>query len=88
MILIAATDGLIALFERYNMAIWPVQVIAFFLGLLAVALVFTPVGWADRAIGAILATCWLWVGIVFLGIFGREIAPVVAVVEGAVVTAQ
>jgi hypothetical protein len=88
MIPVAASDGLIALFERYNPAIWPVQVIAYLLGLTAVALVFTRVDWADRAITAVLAACWLWVGIVFLGIFGREIAPVVAVVEGAIVAVQ
>ena len=88
MIPIAATDGLLALFARYNPAIWPAQVVAYLLGLVAVALVFARARWADRAISAILAACWLWVGIVFLGIFGREIAPIVAAVEGALVAAQ
>jgi hypothetical protein len=86
--LIAADDGLIALFERYNPAIWPTQVVAYLLGLAVVALAFAPVGWSGRAISAIMAACWLWVGVVFLGIFGREIAPVVAVVEGAIVAIQ
>ena len=39
MVPIAASDGLIALFERYNTAIWPAQVVAYLLGLAAVALV-------------------------------------------------
>src|SRR5262245_48596660 len=88
MVPIAATDGLIVLFERYNPAIWPAQLVAYLLGLAAVALVFARPRRADRAIGAILAACWLWVGVVFLGIFARQIAPVVAVVEGAIVAAQ
>jgi hypothetical protein len=88
MIPVAAAGGLIALFERYNTAIWPLQLVAYLLGLIAVALIFARARWADRAISAILAACWLWVGIVFLGVFGRELAPTVAVVEGAIVASQ
>lgn len=84
----AATDGLIALFERYNPAIWPLQIVAYLLGLVAIALVFVRAVWASRVVAAILAACWLWVGVVFLGIFGRSLAPTVALVEGAIVATQ
>src|SRR4051794_10996927 len=87
MLPVAAT-GLIALFERYNPAIWPAQVVAYLLGTAAVTLVFIRAPWGSRAIAAILAACWLWVGIVFLGIFGRQLSPAVALVEGAIVAAQ
>lgn len=86
--LIDAATGLVALFERYNPAIWPAQLVAYALGLTAVALAFGRMPWAGRAISAILAACWLWVGVVFLGVFGRELAPVVAPAEGALVAAQ
>jgi hypothetical protein len=53
------------LFELYNAAIWPAQVVAFALGLAIWALL--PRGGArqGRLIAAILAGCWLWVAIAF-----------------------
>jgi hypothetical protein len=87
MLPIAAT-GLIELFERYNPAIWPVQVIAYLLGTAAVVLAFTRVPWGSRAVAAILAACWLWVGVVFLGVFARSLSPAVALVEGTIVATQ
>ncbi len=57
------------LFEIYNVAIWPAQIVAFALALVLLALV-----WRRRVVGrpailailAILTVCWLWVAVVFL----------------------
>lgn len=54
-----------ALFEDYNLSIWPAQVIAYVLGVLALALVFRPSASSSRIIGAVLASLWLWNGVAY-----------------------
>ena len=53
------------LFELYNAAIWPGQVIAVVLGLAICMLSRRPNGFRGRLIAAILAACWLWIGFAF-----------------------
>lgn len=54
------------LFEIYNAAIWPAQVVAVLLGLAILALLQRRIGEArGRLIAAILAACWLWIAIAF-----------------------
>jgi len=70
-----------ALFEEYNLAIWPAQLVAYGLGLLALALVFKPSVSGSAIIGAILAVFWLWNGVVYHWMFFAPInfaAPVFA----------
>lgn len=74
-------EAFLSLFETYNLAVWPVQLAAYALGVVAVVLVFWPKPWASRAIGAILALFWLWTGIVYHGLFFTPLnffAPVFA----------
>jgi hypothetical protein len=47
------------LFELYNAAIWPVQIIAFAAGLAILALLVWRLPWAGRAVAALLAVAWL-----------------------------
>jgi hypothetical protein len=54
------------LFELYNSAIWPLQLIALalgaaILGLLLRDVLLRDVAWRGRAIAAMLAVCWLWI---------------------------
>ena len=58
-------DVLYLLFEQYNDAIWPAQIIAYGLGLAAVILTLKPVRGGDRLIAALLAVAWAWVGVVY-----------------------
>ncbi|HEY3202607.1 MAG TPA: DUF6064 family protein [Thermoanaerobaculia bacterium] len=55
------------LFEIYNAAIWPAQIVAVGLGVAIVALVRRAAMDArrERVIAAILAACWLWVAVAF-----------------------
>ncbi len=53
------------LFEIYNAAIWPAQILALGLGLAIVPLSRRASASSGRLIAAILAACWLWVGIAF-----------------------
>jgi hypothetical protein len=54
------------LFELYNAAIWPMQIVALLLGVAIVFLWWRGGRWHASAIAAILAACWLWVAYVFL----------------------
>jgi hypothetical protein len=50
------------LFELYNLAIWPAQVVAVALGLAILALLRGGGVWRGPAVAIMLAACWLWVG--------------------------
>lgn len=54
-----------SLFERYNAAIWPAQLIAYALGVLALLLSLKPLRGGDGIIAALLAASWLWTGVVY-----------------------
>ena len=53
------------LFELYNAAVWPAQVVAVLLGLLMLVLLRRGGPVAGPAVAAILAICWVWVAIAF-----------------------
>lgn len=61
-----------ATYARYNAAVWPAQPVALLLALAALWLVVAPRAWSGRAVGAILASGWLWCGLVF---FPRHWGP-------------
>jgi hypothetical protein len=54
------------LFELYNLAIWPAQILAIALGLAILALLRRGDAGQGRAVAAILAACWLWVAWAYL----------------------
>jgi hypothetical protein len=53
------------LFELYNIDLWPMQVGSVVLGVVILALARGDEPWRGRAVAAILAACWLWVGWAF-----------------------
>lgn len=81
--MLAATDPneLLDLFTRYNHDLWPIHVLAYAAGVACVALIFTRRrDTADRAIAALLAGLWLWLGVVFQGLYATDIDPVLGVI--------
>lgn len=54
------------LFELYNLAIWPAQMLALGLGGAILVLVRGGAPWAGRVVSALLAACWLWVAWAYL----------------------
>jgi len=66
-------EEFISLFETYNTSIWPMQIVAYVLGGLAVFLAIRRTPASGRLIGAILAFFWLWMGIVYNLVFFTEI---------------
>ena len=69
------TEQFLGVFEQYNQAIWPMQIVAYLLGLTAVVLAIRPVRRADRIISAILSLLWLWNGAVYHLTFFQRINP-------------
>lgn len=58
-------DAFLGVFETYNEAIWPAQVAAYALCLLAVLLALRPWPGSGRAIAALLAAAWIWNGVAY-----------------------
>ena len=56
-------DVLFANLAQYNRALWPAHVLALALGLATILLTLRPVRGSDRAVGALLAAAWLWIGV-------------------------
>jgi hypothetical protein len=54
------------LFELYNAAVWPLQVVALALGLAVVVLIRRAPAWSGRAVAATLIACWLFVAWAYL----------------------
>ncbi len=57
----------------YNLKIWPLQIIAFLFGLVAVVFAFRKTKSSGKVILAILALLWLWNGAVFCLLFWSTI---------------
>jgi hypothetical protein len=81
------TEQFLDVFGRYNEAIWPLQIVAYALGLVAVGLALRPAGPSDRTIGLILAAFWLWTGLVYHVVYFREINGA-AILFGALFVVQ
>jgi hypothetical protein len=58
-------EAFFALFEQYNRAIWPAQIVAYALALVALVLALRPAAHAGRIIAAILALGWAWNGVAY-----------------------
>lgn len=63
------SEQFLAVFVSYNTAIWPLQIGAYLLGAVAIALLFWKPTGADRALAGILAAMWLWTGAAYHGLF-------------------
>lgn len=66
-----------ALLETYNVVYWPVHVVTFLLGVTAVVLALKKATGFDRIISGILASLWLWSGVIFLIVFFGPSTPMI-----------
>lgn len=69
------TDQFFDVFRRYNEAVWPLQWVFVAAAVAAVAIAFRPRPQSARAVGALLAVLWLWMGAVYHLTFFRAINP-------------
>ena len=51
--------------ERYNLEIWPAQLVGVAIGLAIIALLMVKGATRERIIAVLLAGCWLWIGWAF-----------------------
>jgi hypothetical protein len=65
----------LAVFVRYNEAVWPAQMVLYALAIAALLGLFMRLRQADRAMAALLALLWAWAGLVYHGLYFREINP-------------
>jgi hypothetical protein len=62
---VISEEQLLDVFAAYNLQIWPLQILAYLLGIAALFLSVRKTGIASRLIPAILAIFWLWVAFFF-----------------------
>jgi len=56
-------DVLFSSFEAYNRALWPLPIPAVGIALAVILLTLRPLRGGDRAISALVALAWLWIGV-------------------------
>ena len=62
-------------FGTYNAAIWPIQVLAYVLGIVALALAIREGNLSARIVSGILGFFWIWMGVFYHILFFRVINP-------------
>lgn len=62
-------------FGTYNAAIWPIQVLAYVLGIVALALAIREGKLSGRIVSGILGFFWIWMGVFYHIVYFRVINP-------------
>ncbi len=70
-----SNDQFYSVFRDYNTAVWPVQIALILLAISALALVVLGYRNSGRWISLILSLLWLWMAVVYHGIFFSRINP-------------
>ena len=74
--MIPTEEQLLGVFAAYNAQIWPMQIVAYLLGIASFVLVFRKSNISNRVIPVILAFFWMWVSLMFwLPSAGQGFAP-------------
>jgi hypothetical protein len=87
------TDQILSTFEAYNLEIWPMQAVAYLLGIVALFFAVKRTQGSSRIVWAILSFLWVWTGLVFcMFYFGPVFTPgyvmgVLMIIQGAVLFA-
>jgi hypothetical protein len=68
-------DDFFSVFAAYNRAIWPAQVVAYALGLVALAAAWKGGVWGRRVAAIVLGAFWLWNGAIYHFAFFAQINP-------------
>jgi hypothetical protein len=79
---LASDSGqLLQLFTRYNEDLWPLHVVMYVLAITLVVLIIArPGSGTDRIVTFTLAALWLWMGLVFQGIYVLDVNATAGVV--------
>jgi hypothetical protein len=69
-------DQFLGVFAEYNLAVWPVQVIAYLLGVAMVVVLVRQSRRTDSVVGMGLALMWIWTGVAYHAAFFATINKV------------
>ena len=58
-------DQFFNVFSQYNLAVWPMQIIFYLLGLTALLAAVGQFRFSNRLVVTILTLCWLWMGAIY-----------------------
>lgn len=67
------TEEFLNVFQAYNNSIWPLQLVAYILGVFAIVFSFWNWPTSDKIVNSILGLFWLWIGVVYHMLFFSEI---------------
>lgn len=81
------TEQFLGVFHAYNQAIWPAQIVAYLLGLTALALAFWKKPGSGRWVSGILGLFWIWMGAGYHLTFFSRVNPA-AILFGVVFIVQ
>jgi hypothetical protein len=70
-----SAEQFFGVFEKYNNAVWPAQIVLYVLAAAILYFVFKPNKNSSKIISAILAFFWLWMGVVYHWVFFSPINP-------------
>jgi len=59
------TDEFFKIFEKYNLAVWPMQYVSVIMAMIAIFLAVKKTSYSSGAISLILSFLWLWMGAVY-----------------------
>jgi hypothetical protein len=68
-------EQFLGVFADYNTAVWPVQIVAYLLGLAVVVAILRPSPLGHRFVVGALAAMWVWTGVAYHGLFFARINP-------------
>jgi hypothetical protein len=58
-------EQFLSVFEKYNLSVWPMQIVLVLIAILAMSLSIWKINRSDKIIGIALGFLWLWIGIVY-----------------------
>ena len=58
-------DQFLGIFEKYNLAVWPMQIGLVLMAVLTLFLSLKKISYSDKTISLVLGFFWLWIGIVY-----------------------
>ena len=70
-----SVDQFLNVFARYNVTVWPTQIVLYAIALCAISLALQRGRSFSRSIACLLSVLWLWSGIVYHLIFFSRINP-------------
>lgn len=70
-----STEQFLSVFEQYNLAVWPAQILLNLLGVGAVFFAIKRLDSSNRIIAGILAFLWVWIGLAYHLAFFSSINP-------------